>query len=330
MRVITDIDSKTYEQIKKIISSNDYDNVDQFINVAIQNQLSLEAEGIVQSCASTQESTKNMWSSDVPASLPISDPYDMDRSRILLFNQYYRFFPLIISMVELGRVTGGQNGPLELSEFREHMQEKIIPIRNQIRSWEEENDIKKQNRKSTGLPRSDVKNPEYSMKRFLDHFVGKVRKRDSHPISFGNSLGLISYTPIENEKCLVQLTPEGRDLVQIGNPLLSNGPTEPTISDQEAEFIIRHIRDTLPEEFQFMKIIFEVLERGEGETYTTYIGQFEDFLINSPGSKFEDPSEEQVRSAVAGCLSRMVELRILSRGDRRGIYVPELHPEEAV
>lgn len=329
MRVITTLDSETYDQVEKIAREEGYSDVDQFIRVAIQNQISLEKDQETQTgeaannVVSGNAEEEEVWGQKVPASPPVDEPYEMNREKLLLFQQYYRFFPLVAVMRELARATDDIGGPIALDEFSEQMQQAVLPIRDSIYDWEQNKGVKKQNRKSTGLPKSDVKNPEYSMRRFLNHYVGKVRRRDNHPKAFGNSLALISYKIVDEGKCLLQLTPAGRSFVQLGNPLLESGPEEPVLSTDEQEFLIEHIAQTLPEEHRFMKFVQETLDKNGNQSYTNRIDDFREFLADSDSFSDDDPSEERARSHTAGVLSRMVELGVLSRSSRRGVYITE-------
>jgi Arc/MetJ-type ribon-helix-helix transcriptional regulator len=332
MRIIANLNPDVYDEVEELVKTNGYSSVDQFIRSAVQNQLTLEREGKSVRSEPTEDRghTDPFWKKDIPANPPLADAYRVNRDEKLLFQQYYRFFPLIVVMAEVARVTSRDSEPIALDKFRSHMEEEVVRIRDPLRDWEAENDVKKTERKSTGLPKSDVKNPDYSMKRFLDHYVGRVRKRDNQPLAIGSDLKFISYRPLqENDGCLVQLTPAGNELLQLGNPILNNGPEAATLSDDERRCIAKQIRDVLPEEYSLMKFVYEVLDDSDGDTYTNYLNKFESFLLDSPGFSDDDPSEDRVRSATAGVLSRMVELGMLERGRRRGVYIPSVHPDEA-
>jgi hypothetical protein len=335
MRVFSEIDPDTYDRIEEAVHEGKYRDVDQFIRVAIQNQFHIENfDGKQpQSDSTTKPQPTNKsdngysWGYSVPENPPISSPYEMERSNKLLFQQYYRYFPLIPVMVELAEVTAETGEPVMLDEFRNHIDKTIEPLRDAIINWEEQNNVKKKNRKSTGFPKVDVKNPKYSKKRYLDHFVGKVRKRDLEPKSFGHSLGFISYESLNQNKTLIQLTPAGKRLLEYENPLLSNGPTAPVLSDEEQKYIIGHLESTLDSEFRLMEFICSTIADNGKATYTNRLGEFKSYLV-SEGELDSDASEERVRSHVAGALSRMVELGILKRGSKRGVYVTATPPKE--
>ncbi|AGB38050.1 hypothetical protein [Natronococcus occultus] len=333
MRVFSDIDPDTYDRIEEVVRDGKYRDVDQFIRVAVQNQLNIERADEEQTSPSPDVQTNKKsdggyaWGYSIPDNPPVSSPHEMNRENELLFQQYYRFFPLFPVLVELAEVTAETGEPAVLDEFRDHIVEKIEPLRDAIVDWEETNNVKKKNRKSTGLPKKDVKNPEYSEKRYLDHFVGKIRKRDLAPKSFPHSLGFIAYEPIDEEKCLMQLTPAGKELLQYENPLLGNGPDSPSLSREEREFLVTHIESELPAEYRLMEFVYSTLPDDGNKTYTNWLDEFGEYL-KEEGELDEDASEERVRSHIAGVLSRMVELGILDRGSKRGVYIPTIPPGE--
>lgn len=332
MRVFANLDPDTYERIEGAVHEGGYKDVDQFIRVAVENQLNIENTSQEQPRAPPERDAAGesdggyTWGYSLPDNPPVSSPFEMEREDELLFQQYYRFFPLLPVMVELAKVTDKKGEPVVLDEFRNHIIETIEPLRDAIVDWEEHNDVKKKNRKSTGLPKRDVKNPEYSTKRYLDHFVGKIRKRDLTPKAFGHALGFISYEPVDEEKTFIQLTPAGEHFLRQGNPLLENGPDAPTLSIAEQEFIVTHIEANLPAEYQLMEFVYQTISDNGKETYTNRIDQFSEYLAEN--GDFNDASEDRVRSHIAGALSRMVELGILDRGSKRGVYLPSRPPEK--
>lgn len=336
MRVFADIDPDTYDRIEETVTEGKYSDVNQFIRVAVENQLNIEestGEGHAPPQAEQEATSKSeggySWGYSLPDNPPVSSPSDMDRENELLFQQYYRFFPLVPVMVELAKETEKKSEPVVLNEFRDHVAETIDPLRDAIVDWEERNDVKKKNRKSTGLPKRDVKNPDYSMKRYLDHFVGKIRKRDLEPKSFLHSLGFVSYDPVDEEKTFIQLTSAGERFLRQGNPLLLEGPDSPALGADEQEFIVTHIESTLHAEYRLMEFVYDTIATNGNNTYTNRLDDFTEYLVEN--SNFDDDaSEERIRSHISGALSRMVELGILDRGSKRGVYLPSTPPERIV
>lgn len=325
MRLFAELEPSTYEEVEQLVQEGKYDSVDQFLRVCVQNQLAIERSqdgGDERKPSSqTQLSGGEHWHYSPPKDIPTGPPYGDHRESTLLFSQYYRFFPLKCALYHLAELTTDSSGAVSLKQTRQYIAEEVWPIRKAIVKWEDRNDIKKQNRKSTGLP----KDRDQSMMRYLDHYVGKVRTQKGEPAGFGHDLGYISFQE-DNDDWSVQLTLTGAQFIQIENPLLAHGPEAPTLSREEQAFIVTTIRNELDEEFRFMKFVYGVLEEGEG-SYSNHLNQFRSFLEESPATG-DDLSDNSVRSTVGGLISRMVELGILERGRRRGWYNPKQHPNE--
>lgn len=325
MRLFAELEPAAYEEVQQLVQEGKYDSVEQFLRVAAQNQLAIErSQGDTEQSnqsPKTEESGGRHWSYSPPQEIPTGPPFGEHRDGILLFSQYYRFFPLKCALYKLAELSADAGGAVPLKEARKYVAEEVWPIREAIVDWEDRNDIKKQNRKSTGFP----KDKDQSMKRYLDHYVGKVQTQKGQPAGFGHDLGYVSFQE-DGMDWEVQLTLTGSRLVQIENPLLANGPEAPTLSEEEQAFIVTTIRNELDEEYRFMKYVYNVLEEGEG-SYTNHLDKFRDFLEDSPAVG-DDPSDNSVRSNAGGAISRMVELDILERGQRRGWYNTMRHPDE--
>lgn len=326
MRLFAELDPASYEEIQDLVSNDKYDSVEQFLRVAAQNQLAIERSDDDQNQEEVSTKTSSggrNWHYMTPTDISTGPPFGEHRDGILLFSQYYRFFPLKCALYHLGKLTVDAGGPVSLNQARQYISEKVWPIRKEIAEWEDRNEIKKQNRKSTGLP----KNKDQSMKRYLHHYVGKIKTQKGEPAGFGHDMGYVSFhhDKLENEWS-VQLTPTGARFIQIENPLLAQGPEAPTLGEKEQTFVVTTIRGDLGEEYRFMKFVYNVLEEGEG-SYSNQLDQFRNFLEESTAAG-DDLSDNSVRSTVGGAISRMVELGILERGRRRGWYNPKQHPDE--
>lgn len=325
MRLFAELDPALYEEIQELVSSKKYDSVEQFLRVAAQNQLAIErSEGESNESSQMSKGTasgERRWHYSPSNNIPTGPPYGDHRQSTLLFSQYYRFFPLKCALYHLADLTTDTGGAVSLKRAQQYIGEEIWPIQKAIVEWEDRNDIKKQNRKSTGFP----KNKDQSMMRYLDHYVGKVRTQKGEPAGFGHDLGFVSFQE-GNDNWDVQLTLTGAHFVQFENPLLDNGPEAPTLSEEEQAFIVTTIRNELNEEYRFMKFVYNVLD-GTESSYTKHLEQYRSFLEESDAVG-NDPSENSVRSRTGGVISRMVELNIMERGRRRGWYNTKQHPDE--
>ncbi|CQH61661.1 uncharacterized protein HHUB_3513 [Halobacterium hubeiense] len=348
MRIPAEVDPDTYEQINQLVKQGAYASPNQFIRVAIQNQLDLEETDInsseigsqggsadsLRTITGDQDATRPRtpsstfeWGYQVPKTIPLETAFPLERDDQLLFSQYYRFLPLKFVLYELAKLYQSNDETITLSTFRSHIKNAVEPLRDEIVAWENEENVKKKNRKSAGFPKSDSNNPEQSMNRFLNHFVGKVQKTKSEPAGFGHELGVLAIKRDGgSESWRTWLTESGEEFLRYKNPLLAHGPEEPALSESERRFLVDHIRQNIDLEFEFMCYISDIISEVEG-TYTSRMEDLHQFLA-AEDALGEDITENQVRSQTGGTISRMVDLGILTRGDRRGHYNLEEHPED--
>ena len=347
MKLIVDIDSITYERIKSLVETGEYDSVEQFLRAGVDNQLTIEFANNnhdlqAQSPSKGENSTTDKsspsddgttvedsgyrWSYRPSTDSPIRSPFRADRGETLLFSQYYRFVPLKFAIVELAEKTADRGGPIPLDSFREYIREAVIPLRDALVDWEIEAGVKKQDRFSTGFPKRDSKNPDRSMKRYLDHYVGRFRREVGKPAGLGHQLAFVSIHS-DDQMPTIAVTPAGRRFLELDNPLLADGPgrDRPTLSDKERDYLVAHIRRTLPWEYEFIEFVYDTVDFHEG-SYAEHLDKFRMFLDQAPGFT-EDPTENRIRSQTAGTISRMVDLGLLERGSRRGEYVSRRPPE---
>jgi Arc/MetJ-type ribon-helix-helix transcriptional regulator len=271
MRIPTEITPKTYERIAKLVENGDYSSAQQFITVSIRNQLKLEfsdTEDIPsqKSIGQNYQKAGFEWKYSVPEIKVMREAFPIDRTDQLLFSQYSRFLPLKFVLYELAKKTSTIDEPVELNQFREYIEEMVVPLRDAIVAWEKKEEVKKQKKKSTGFPKADSKHPERSMNRFLNHFVGHVQRTKGEPAGFGHELGLVSLRNDDSNSnsWTISLTPSGAAFLENENPLLEHGPTEPPLSGDEKRFLVSYTKEYLDLEFEFMRYIADILSEING------------------------------------------------------------------
>lgn len=324
MKILVELDPNTYERINELVAEGKYDSVEQFLRAGAANQLTIESsETADEEGANVGESSpieEYAWGYMVPEQVPVRAPHPGDRQESLLFSQYYRFLPLNFVLIELSKETSAVDEPVDLEAFRDQAAESVIPVRDSLVNWEEANEVAKHDRYSTGFPKRDASDPDRTMTRFLNHYVGRFRREKKEPSGFGHQLGLVSIIPTDEGGATIALTAAGERFLRLENPLLMNGPgsVDHQLSDAEQNFLVAHIRETLSFEYDFMDYVYDTLEHHR-DTYTEALDRFRMFLEQSPG--FTDhPDDNRVRSHTAGTISRMVTLGVLKRGQRRGVY----------
>ena len=130
---------------------------------------------------------QGVWAKDIDDALP-SDKYP------LIWSFYSRFLPVKLVLSVLAEMTSDVNGQMvDYEKFRNRAYKVAIGLREKIRAWEKDNDIKRNEKKSAGLPISPMEVTPAKMAklkasetRFTEHFVGMttkswIRKQNTKP-----------------------------------------------------------------------------------------------------------------------------------------------------
>jgi hypothetical protein len=128
---------------------------------------------------------QGVWDKGIDDALPY-DKYP------LIWSFYSRFLPVKLTLSVLAEMTSDVNGQMvDYEKFRKRAYKVAVGLREKIRAWEKDNDIKRNEKKSAGLPLSPMEvTPEKMAKlkasetRFMEHFVGMptkswIRKQNS-------------------------------------------------------------------------------------------------------------------------------------------------------
>ena len=135
----------------------------------------------------TELKEQGVWNKDIDDALPY-DKYP------LIWSFYSRFLPVKLVLSVLAEMTSDVNGQMvDYEKFRNRAYKVAIGLREKIRAWEKDNDIKRNEKKSAGLPISPMEVTPAKMAklkasetRFTEHFVGMttkswIRKQNTKP-----------------------------------------------------------------------------------------------------------------------------------------------------
>ena len=350
MLIKLDLEGDLFEKIENLIKDGKYNDLYQFIKIAINNQLQEEKSGIVETedfekkpigptlRKITEEAQQQLARllSDVP--LEESELAIIPSS--LIWNFYNRFFPLKIVVRQLGLMLAGAEKWIDLWIVQDQAFIYAEETSDILKEYEDEKNIPRNEKLSTGLPlpsfelrglrKSEKKKREKklvaSRLRFQEQFVGRFIKKDSRFKGACFEMGLMR-AKIEDDKCFVSLTELGREFAIMINPILDNDDYSKAFSKDEVELILEKI---IPK-FKLEKIIVDkILDELKNTELTSddidkiFESEKKNYYIN-----LKVPSEQvtkllysitQERVATMGRLSelRVVDWRIDNQG--KSIY----------
>ena len=302
--MVVDIPDELVARVRTAVADGSYDDPEQFLELALRNQLEME-ESEQSSLPSFGEAVgggrpeqQKLLTAAHATESEVKEANDPDTSDHLEDLSWRSFEVQTVAPPDESRL---DDGPLwgQYNRFRE---ETAATAREYGLRLEEIDDLQDRGRGeklSSALPTSDKK--DRSLERFKTHFVGQLE-------TSGELTGAapdLRFVDIHPDEKTFGLTDAGLEFASIRNPLLDEGiEAEQSLSAEEREFYVKHVRSSVTEEYEAMQFLADAVMEG----------------INRPTSLTEKVaelndnwSESQAKTVRSGLVSRMVELGLLSR-----------------
>jgi hypothetical protein len=313
-----------------LIGKGAYDSVENFVEVAILNQIQLEKEGISEVAGNRAPATQEMAESEprskrghkLPTqtlklfslpedtSLPVlhSQPITERAKNSPLWGQINRLGPAKFVLRLLGKqiILSGSDR-IDLKRFSAEVAEAATLIRAYI-----EKQDKTQRIRGEGLHVAFPKKDPRSQQRFINFYVGKFSGgKSTDGVLTGLSLARIDQA--EDGSITIGLTEAGRQFACMHSPLIDDFVLEETqvespFSPQEVEFMLTHIKSFRPGDYEFLISVLNSVQEGDN-TPTSLHPRVSKFLkgMNFVGTV----SEKVVNTMQIGAIGRLVEMRLL-------------------
>jgi hypothetical protein len=329
--ITVELSPELYTLIQDLINRKQYLSVENFVEISLQNQITLEKSrqiatkpipiaakesDVFQSLGGTIKELDEVMevSSNVLTSDPI--PIDEERKQIPIWGLINRFLPLKIVLRMLALQLESKNAQwINYKEFCEFVVAKSIQIRLQLERQERKLDVTRGESLKVGLPLKDNK----SQQRFINFYIGKLKSDGSLDGILGDlELGVIRkqyqdgiYIPI------IGITKSGLDFAKLYSPVLDdalrNGKKiSIPLSNEEILLLLQQIKNVRPGEFKFLNHVFRLIENGSDNPKTLnrdIQGYFND-------NKF---STVYLNTLLVGSIGRLVEMKII-KIRKNGLY----------
>jgi hypothetical protein len=356
MKVVVDIPRRLLDQIGETVDVRSYNDTREFVSVALENQVELELTGstdagvmtiedavaggdssshqeeitpnskLKQSDSSTDGLLQQGDYNNIPA---VSSPKEARLDDGPLWGQYNRIFPVKLTvralanqmrnLIEAGAEDGGDKQWVSLKQFSESAAEVGREYGLKIQQEDEAHSRGQGEKLSAALPIGD--NPEKSKERFQTHFVGYAEQGGDLT---GAAPHLLFVNIPEDSPGMIGITEAGLEFAELWNPLLDGdlGADKP-LSNDEATFYLKHVKDQLPTEYEAMALTAEAIEDGDNRP---------DSLSARVASLNNDWSEAQANTIRSGLVSRMYELGLVQRErvGQRGVAYRLTNEEQEV
>lgn len=309
MRYIVDVSPEMVDVIQREIEKGDYRSVQEFIINSIQNQIYL-IDNPVQTIL-PQKITHRV-ETEIIEKTNIEDYLALEKTDITtvepnpsmlqptLSGFWNKFLPPKITVRVLSNLQRSNNDPIQLALLQEQASLEARAIGLKLVKTEKKSGRKRGDRLFTGLPVK--RSNEKSRSRYKSHFVGNLKKNgiDGMP----GTLRLIDIYKEADGKDYVQLTNYGKIFSELSNPILDHKKYDETLSEEERNYLIELIRNHLPDEFDEIVYLVELISQGNSTTK---------HLIEKISESSSNLSKNQITTSLSGALNRLVDLKLVKR-----------------
>jgi hypothetical protein len=231
-----------------------------------------------------------------PQPLPM-EPAHVSAERI--FGQVNRYLPIKLACRWLATTAATEGKWTRFDVISERIADDAATVGSLLEQWDAYSERKRDELLATGLPR---RGNTASKDRFLSQNIARVtRGGEVYPAT------ICQYQLARFDDAVIALTEQGVAFAQIGNPIVDkrDAKTTVTLTDQESDFLARHIRVWVPAERDDMRIVLQAVKEGK-KTPTD--------LTTALRGKFPaDWSDSVFQTHVSGLVARLGELRLMKR-----------------
>jgi hypothetical protein len=276
VRRIIDLNPFLETKIQKVIQSKKYNDFQQFATVALENQVNLETSNI-------NDSLEEIINESSPSSDPIEIPSinrnestqaisdfliladKMKNQKLfqapargarVLWGQYYRFLPAKVGARVL--YNAYTHDLPDVRDFTDKVTRSAMALKYELIKLDKVDKRRFGELLSASFP-SYAPN---SVRRFLQHYVIYIRSTDKELFGMLPELKFVNAIQDEDGIFRIGLTEFGKQFAVLENPVLDLGKPE-SLSKEEVSFLINHIADNIPEEFEHIMTVLKAIKEGK-------------------------------------------------------------------
>jgi hypothetical protein len=294
LRRILDISPAIEAQIDGLIKRKGYRDFNHFALVALENQITWEESKVAEAPVSPLRGEPYPGEGQLFSQLSIKREGKTrlksleppEGSKKVLWGQYYRFLPVKLAVRVLHTMCNDEFP--DVRDFIEKVRDAALPLRHQLVRLDRMDRRLFGDLLSASFPAYDEK----SVRRFINQYIIYVRSSDLH---------------------LMGMTRFGIQFAELQNPVLDMNKPE-SLSKEEINFLLNHIADELPEEFEHILIALNAINEGKCTRESLNFTLKNYYLRYHEGVNWSDSVVNTMRS---GLLSRLNEMGLIRR-EKRG------------
>lgn len=326
MKIVTNIAPASIRKIQELISKKAYKDIDEFVSIAVENQLSLElteqsssyidlglnsaGSSITSAIAKLKIENENsvIVEVDEPEFEDIKYPNITEEKQMWIWGQINKIFPVKFNLRYLFNLLKDGREGIDFEEFCNKASLLGREIGVLLAQYDDKNNRKRDERFSTGFPIGEEKSKSFS--RFCSQFIGF--KRTDGILS--GALFVVKFANLkeDNKKLKIGITKSGLQFAKINNPIFDEGYTDVNLSEEEIDFYLSHIVKKVPGEAMAFYLILDLINKGAKER-NDLNQRMKEIVPNSW-------SDALINTQRAGAMSRLYELGLI-RKNKNGIFV---------
>jgi hypothetical protein len=317
--LLVKLDKTSYTTINNLVKRGNYTSIENFVEIAVRNQLLLETEGRpelarrqrAQTPAGTQK-TPPSTSLRVQRKTQIHtlEPLSLDESikNAPIWGQINRLAPAkFVLRILLNSLSTSGDRSVYLRLFSAEVAEQATTFRRFAKKRDKIKRIRGEEI-YVGFPKKEPS----SQQRFLNYYVGKSPLR-KWTDSILTGLSLVSIKEMDDGSTVIGLTDAGLEFACLHSPLvddffLDRKQIGAPLSNDEVSFLIDHIKSVRAGEYEFLTYTLNSIRKG-ANTPMKLQGRIFDFLKNK--NLQIKLSEKVANTMQVGAIGRLVEMRLL-------------------
>jgi len=347
MKIICDLPEYQVKQMRRLIGNGHFSNIESFIQTSVDNQLSLELhESAIPKQGESNTETdweymmetrfrgknNNHVSDQIFDELKLQpnnncltvEPPKFERINVFkakseeylwMWGQVNKILPIKFAIRCLLIKISARENLIELKEFKEETCRLARDFGFYILSKDKKYKKERGEKISTAFPIGE--NPDKAFSRFASHFIGEQRR----DLRISGALANLKLVNMEGDygKEYIGITEKGLEFSRIENPVIDHKKFKKSLSYEEINFYLEHIRNYVPGEAKAFRSILGFINTG--------INTREEINNELAKTIDNDWSEKVTNTQRAGVTSRLFELGLLAK-EKIGITVKYLITDE--
>lgn len=319
MKIVSNIQPENVRKIQELIGKKSYKDINEFVRIAVENQLSLELSETNQFNARLSSSSLTSDISSIIEKLRIdnsnslivemSEPEYKDikpsavieEKDIWIWGQINKILPVKFNTRYLFNLLKDGKESIDLGEFYRKASELGRDFGIAMLHLDKQNNRKRDERFSTGFPIGEEKSKSFA--RFCSQFIGF--RRTDEILSGALFILKLANLKLENKKLHIGITKSGLQFAKIRNPLFDENLTDKNLSEEEINFYLNHIIQKVPGEATTFYLILNLINKEVREGYDLNIK-----IKNVVPSTWTD---DFINTQRVGAISRLYELGLITK-----------------